>query len=347
MTYRINDTGLVPEFINCRLGVSGNKITEETILRLKQFQCSFDQTFVDDTIALSYQVINGSIEYTPLPSGYDIYSAYYSPENNVGLENLNIHPTDFVDIYTLPALCETEITIESVGKIKQAQECLSGSVFNNTTVIKPNGFYDEQTKNAIRNFQEYYGIGQPTIFTTGLKNIFPNYTKMWLSGKATGFEKSSQTVVLTEDSTCISSYLIPIDNNYTYVFSNNPGIFEKSFIVKFLFYDVNKDLMDLSSNPSYSIFVGDTYFSSGSLPAITMSSGLIKYIQCVVRFSDGATVTVNDILRCTIQIERNESPTTFEPQVSNVNYMYFSGKLNTPTYNKLKYIYGVPEVLDV
>lgn len=347
MIYRIGDTGLIPEFINCILDVPGNKITEETVLRLQQFQCAFDQGFIDNTFELSYNRVNGSVEYNPLPPDYSIYDSYYHPGNTIETDNLTIYPTDFIDIHTLPALCEIEITKESVGKIKQVQDCLTGSVYNNTNIIKPNGFYDEQTKTAIKNFQTQYGIGQPTVYTSGVKNIFPNYTKMWLSGKATGYEKSSQNVILTEDSTCISSYLIPIDNNFNYVFNNNAGIFEKPFIIKFLFYDANKDLMDLSSNTSYSIFAGDTYFSAGTLPAITMSSSQISYVQCVVKFSDGSVVSVNDILKCTIQIEKSETSTAFEPQVTNINYMYFSGRLNTVTYNKLKYIFGLTEVLDV
>lgn len=347
MNYKLNDSGLIPEYINYKLGIYGNKITEQTITRLKQYQCSFQRYFIDNTLILSYVKANGSIVYNPLPEDYSIYDNYFSPENaDNNLVLPSIYPVSFVDISTLPALCDIEIKDDDIKKISQAQSVLSGTTFNNTNLIEVTGLYDDQTINAIRNFQIQYNIGQNLVQSVGTKNIFPNYTRFWFSGKATGYEKSSQNVILDVDSTCISSSLIQIDNNYNYVFDNFKGMLYNEYIVSFLFFDYNKDLMDLSLNSDYNIFDGN-YFAKGRLPVIPVSQTQIKYIIAIVKKYDNSNIVVDDILDCTIQIEKANNITTFEPNTINNNYLYFSGRLNIPTYNKLKAVYGLDEVLDI
>ena len=342
MAYKIGDKGLVPEFINIKLGLPGNIITEETVTRLKQFQCSFGQHYEDKTQELTYIFANGELTYQPLPTGWSIYNEYYSPENPSGVSNLPIiFPTGFVDIFTLPSICGIELYEQDMAKIIQAQTCLKGTSFNNTAEIQINGIYDDTTINAIRNFQMYYSIGQPTMLITEGKNLFPNTLPFWYNGKATDYEPSSNTVVLTPDDYTISSNLIPINNDYNHVFSNNQsGV---GYILNFLFYDKTKTLLNTSAYPGYEMYNTDSYFSSGTLPANPNSTTKIAYVQCIVKFVNGDKITVNDILACPIQLERGLTPTSFEPQTLNPYYHYYSGRLNIVTYNKLKAVYGIVE----
>lgn len=343
MAYKIGDKGLVPEFINISLGLPGNTITEETVTRLKQFQCSFGQHYEDKTQELTYVLANGELTYQPLPVSWSIYDEYYSPENTSGLSNLPIiYPSGFVDLFTLPAICGIELDEQDMSKIMQAQTCLRDTEFNNTTEIKVNGIYDEATTAAIRNFQIRYNLGQPTVLITEGKNIFPNTLPFWFNGKATDYEPSSNTVVLTPDDYTISSNLVPINNDYDHVFNNNKSG-EKGYVLNFLFYDKNKALIDTSAYTGYGPYNTESYFSSGTLLANPNSATKIAYIQCIVRFDDGSQITVNDILDCPIQIERGLTPTAFEPQTLNPYYHYYSGRLNIVTYNKLKAVYGIVE----
>ncbi len=326
MKLKLNDTGLLVEFLNYKLGISESYVTEVTLQRLKQFQCAYRQTYID------YDSQNiASPNYNP-------YSYYYQPGDDINNFDENaqyLFPNGELDIYTLSALLNIDIENTNTHKIAQIQNCLSKSKYY-MGVIAQSGVYDDITITAIRNFQQTNNIYQPYISITENKNLLSNIPSFY-------------TITASQYS-CISG-LIPISpNNVYYIKSHTTNKVMISY-----YYSLEQEINSTTIDSWFSSSIAAELKSlmspviQGKIPAqvTNNSTNTIKYIKVTIINSTSASIAqnVNEFVgKSQIQLELNDAPTSYEPYSYNIYNTFCSGKLNIPTYNALKREFNLEEV---
>lgn len=386
MIYKKGDKGLVPQFINYRLGLSGDTFTEDTRTRVLQFQASYRNLPVDTTIQDSIvdgvfvdPPINPYRDYNNTFDPTDINKKYSYPMDSEGNIKLELYPNGVVDTHTMIALSDIDMEIYNERVLTQTQKTLSMTEFSNYRVITPTGLYDSITKDAIRNFQKKYGIGQQRIPIIERKNIFPNlkeswknqsysYTSTiedWIEGSNTyqynllSAPSGFTTIQLNTDEYCILSDFIELSPNTEYYISMDNSIKGDYFIRIFFFKNAtvtstHSMITSLSTKEvdtsGFTKWVDiDNQTTSGSIQINRfLPSGLnvpyqINYIRIEVRKKNQQLILPEEIETLQIQLEKGNTPTEYEPMNNTTYNTYYSGFINIPTYTKLKQVYSLRE----
>lgn len=122
MVLKIGDSGITVEYINAFFDIDSKIYTDETARAVQKFQQSYLQRFshipniyTDNEILDSYtQLINGE------GSLYEVSLGDFIPP---------LYPTGEVDIFTMTAMLGIDIDYNDYTKIKQVQQCLSGTEY--------------------------------------------------------------------------------------------------------------------------------------------------------------------------------------------------------------------------
>lgn len=124
MVLKVGDSGVIVEYINAFFDIDSNLYTKETAKRVQQFQQSYLQKFshtpnvyTDSNIMNSYLQL---VEDESLPT--------YRVESRDILSPL--YPTGEVDILTMTAILGMDIDYNDYTKIKQVQQCLTGTEYS-------------------------------------------------------------------------------------------------------------------------------------------------------------------------------------------------------------------------
>ena len=351
---KLGDKGLAVEYINYLFGINSKEFTAETESKIKQFQASYGQVFTDES------------------------ASYFDPtdENNNDYDNFNteleLYPNGVLDIYSLPSLLNTDITLYDEHILTQVQNALSFTEFteddnNLKRAIQPTGNYNDITKSAIKKFQQKYHLFQVKIPIIEHKNLLSNVASDWTNEKYTyTYSKDSNNVIsitsasLVDSDDCILSPVIPIESGELYYIKLNNEL--DNYYIKIMFFDSSlTPISHLSSvytpnvtSTSENQFDGwvntDSLLTEGLIPynqycedSSTTVTGIIKYIQIMVRHTDGSDIETSEIEPLEIQLEKNDKATSYEPYSYNEYNGYCSGYLNIPTYNMIKKVFNLKE----
>lgn len=351
---KLGDKGLAVEYINYLFGINSKEFTAETESKIKQFQASYGQVFTDES------------------------ASYFDPtdENNNNYDDFNteleLYPNGILDVYSLPALLNTNITLQDENILTQVQNALSLTEFsedenNLKRTIQPTGNYNSITKSAIKKFQQKYNLFQVKIPIIEHKNLLSNIASDWTNEKYTyTYTKDANNIIsitnvsLADDDTCILSPMISIDSGELYYIKLNNKL--DNYYIKIMFFDSSLiPISHLSSvytpnitTTSINQFDGwvntDSFLTEGLIPYnqycednSTNVTGIIKYIQIMIMHTDNSSIEPEEIKSLEIQLEKNSIATSYEPYSYNEYNGYCSGYLNIPTYNMIKKVFNLKE----
>ena len=240
--YVKGDNNLVTEYVNYRLQVNSKEISEETVNRIKQFQASFNQGFVDYSEDRVYgkdadgNVVVVNDEYNPYTD-----ENYFKPGMNLeeAKNSPQLYPNGAIDIYTLTALLDTDISVYDSNKIVQAQQCLSNTKYSEYSILKQNGVYDEATRKVIRNYQRANDIYQVHYPIINNDNELPNIEEQWHQGGIDIFSEDASYGDYFESENYVYSDLIPVNNDYNYYLKS----YDDKYAVAILLY-FDRSLVD-------------------------------------------------------------------------------------------------------
>lgn len=342
---QVGSKGLIVDALNYLLFVKDNTFTKESLSRLKEFQASYRQIFVDNTENIEYTT---NEEGETIPSGEEtnLLSQYFQPGDDISefeSQDIVLYPNGNVDIYSVPAILGADIDTFDTPKVKQAQIALLGQT-------KPTGLYDSTTKQAIQSFQRNYNIYQPHITITENKNLLTNNASLWSQGR---IDPSTGDIYVTDSSSglFITSPYIQIDPNYNYAISVSGNATENVYVTFYTNSSATAYINQTSAS-QFTNYTSDIYSwydgigkTSGILPYWdnNNSASMLKPQYIRVTIGNVSSIMPNIIAQIGVQLEMNTVVTSYEPYSYNQYNTFCSGYLNIPTYNKLKEKYGLKE----
>lgn len=335
--YKIGDKGLIVEYINWYLGVKSKTYTQETEDKVKLFQSTYDQDFVDNSFDIEYVYDSTTGTYNPTGIPYDYYNQYFIPNVNTGRNRPYICPSGSVDLFTLPALTGMEISFNDSNKIKNAQQALSGTKYSNQKVIAATGIYDQQTMSAIEAFQIEQSIGVVmNLYDYETLIVQPSSTNgVSISKIADGYEISGVSTSSNVYGVVSVTGLVPNDV-YTLMttFEQKGDI----TIVGTPIYNSSGEVL-IDSNISRDSGTNYIYFTAPEDGSV--------FIRFYSNKTPTQTYTLCDFTN--IMIAKGEHSRLeyidYITSETNESGLYCSGILNIPTYNRLKMIYRFQEVV--